>query len=211
MGSPGVDLRLADKDSNDADRFPLYSTIAAFIVFIAIGIVFIAIGIVCPPDISFFLTLFIGVPTLFVAGLVAAICAAFSKNRRRYLNQLLALAILSAISASLLVYDFKHPLLIRSASRWMMWSHGYKQQVLAQPTSASGELKHIAWDGWGFAGIDTSVFLVFDPANSLAAAAISGRPGKFNGIPCEVFLVRRLESHWYTVQGYTGQSWDNCN
>jgi hypothetical protein len=42
-------------------------------------------------------------------------------------------------------------------------------------------------------------------------AAISRQPGKFNGIPCEVQLVRRLESHWYTVQNYTDQYWDKCN
>jgi len=115
------------------------------------------------------------------------------------------------ISASFLLYDFKHPLVIRSAARWMVWSHGYKKEVLAQPAAANGDLKHIDWDGWGFAGSDTSAFLVFDPTDSLSAAARSRQPGKFNGIPCEVFLVRRLESHWYTVQNYTNQGWGACN
>ena len=92
-----------------------------------------------------------------------------------------------------------------------MWSYGYKKQVLAQPAPANGELKHIEWDGWGWAGQDTTVFLVFDPTESLAVAATSRQPGKFNGIPCEVFLVRRLEGHWYTVQNYTDQGWGECN
>lgn len=195
---------LSDEDFNEADRFPLYSTIA-------LGIIFIAIGIICPIDISLFLRLFIGVPILLVASIVVAICAAFSKSRRRYLHQLTALTILLVISASFLVYDFEHPLVIRSAARWMIWAHSYKKQVLAQPTPASGDLKHIEWDVWGFAGIDTYVFLVFDPTDSLAMAALSRQPGKFNGIPCEVPLVRRLESHWYTVQNYTAQYWDKCN
>jgi hypothetical protein len=87
----------------------------------------------------------------------------------------------------------------------------YKEKVFAEPISAKGDLKHIEWDGWGMFGQDTSVFLVFDPTDSLAMAAISRLPGKFNGIPCEVFLVRRLESHWYTVQNYTDQGWGDCN
>jgi hypothetical protein len=194
----------SDENFNEADRFPLYSAIA-------LCIIFIAIGIICPIDISLLLRLFIGVPVLLVASIVVAICVAFSKSRRRYLHQLTALTILLVISASFLLYDFKHPLVIRSAARWMVWSHGYKKEVLAQPAAASGDLKHIEWDGWGMFGQDTSVFLVFDPTDSLAMAAISRQPGKFNGLPCEVFLVRRLESHWYTVQNYTDQGWGGCN
>ena len=195
---------VSDDDFNEADRFPLYSTIA-------LCIIFIAIGIICPIDISLLLRLFIGVPVLVVASIVVAICAAFNKSRRRYLHQLTALAILLVISASFLLYDFKHPLVIRSAVRWMVGRTIYKERVLAEPTSARGDLKHIEWDGWGMFGQDTSVFLVFDPTDSLAMAAISRQPGKFNGIPCEVFLVRRLESHWYTVQNYTDQGWGACN
>jgi hypothetical protein len=99
----------------------------------------------------------------------------------------------------------------RSAARWLIWSRGYKSQVLSQPASANGELRHIEWDGWGWAGQNTTEFLVFDPMDSLSAAARSHQPGKFNGIPCEVFLVRRLESHWYTAQFYTNENWHQCN
>jgi hypothetical protein len=53
-------------------------------------------------------------------------------------------------------------------------------------------------------------YLVFDPGDSLSAAAASHQPGKFNGIPCEVYRVRRLESHWYTVLFYTDEDW-RCN
>jgi len=55
------------------------------------------------------------------------------------------------------------------------------------------------------------VFLVFDPTDSLSAAAKSHSPGKFKGIPCEVPLVRRLESHWYTVRFYTDEYWGRRN
>ena len=196
--------QVTDQDLNEADRFPLYSMIA-------LCIIFIAIGIICPIEISLFLRLFIGVPILLVGSIVVAICAAFSKSRRRYLHRLTALTILLVISASFLLYDFKHPLVIRSAVRWMVGRTIYKEKVFAEPTSAKGDLKHIEWDGWGMFGQDTSVFLVFDPTDSLAMAATSRLPGKFNGIPCEVFLVRRLESHWYTVQNYTDQGWGACN
>jgi hypothetical protein len=62
-------------------------------------------------------------------------------------------------------------------------------------------------DGWGFAGSDTVVYVVFDPTNSLAGAAKSRAPGKFKGIPCEVSRVRRLESQWYSVVFYTDTDW----
>jgi hypothetical protein len=96
------------------------------------------------------------------------------------------------------------------AARWLARSRNYKSEVLAQPT-AVGELKHIEWDGWGWGGQDTTVYLVYDPADSLAAAAKGQKPGKFNGIPCEVLRVRRLESYWYTVQFYTNEFWGRSN
>jgi hypothetical protein len=74
---------------------------------------------------------------------------------------------------------------IRSAARWLAWSRHYKPEVLAQP-NVTGELKHVEWDGWGSVGQDTTVYLVFDPTDSLSTAARDHHPGKFNGIPCEV-------------------------
>jgi hypothetical protein len=82
---------------------------------------------------------------------------------------------------------------------------------MAQTGSANQELKHIDWDGWGFAGAgDTEIYLVFDPHDSLSAAATSHSHGKFSGIPCEAYAVHRLESHWYWIHFYTDTSWDDC-
>jgi hypothetical protein len=39
---------------------------------------------------------------------------------------------------------------------------------------------------------------------------VNRQPGKFDGIPCEVRLVRRLESHWYDVLFYTDEYWGAC-
>jgi hypothetical protein len=99
---------------------------------------------------------------------------------------------------------------IRSTARWFVWSHRYKAEVLAQP-NATGELKHIEWDGWGWAGQDTTVYLVFDPADSLSTASRNHHPGKFNGIPCEVPVVDRMEKNWYAVQFYTDEWWGRRN
>ncbi len=98
---------------------------------------------------------------------------------------------------------------IRTNTRWFLWSKKYKAQVLTNDT-ANGELKHMEWDGWGFAGADTTVYLVFDPNNSLLTAAGNHSPGKFPGIPCKVPLVHRLEDHWYTVLFYTDTNWQHC-
>jgi hypothetical protein len=101
---------------------------------------------------------------------------------------------------------------IRTAIRWFAWSRDYKAHVLAQPASATGDLKHIEWDvsGWGPIG-PTIVYLVFDPTDSLSAAAQSDHPGRFSGVPCEVPRVQRLESQWYAVTFYTEESWGNRN
>jgi hypothetical protein len=100
---------------------------------------------------------------------------------------------------------------VRAGVKWWAWSQRFKSEVLAQPASASGELKHIEWDGWGWAGQDTTVYLVFDPTDSLSTAAKSHQPGKFNGIPCEVAVVHLLESHWYSIQFYTNEFWGRRN
>jgi hypothetical protein len=128
--------------------------------------------------------------------------------RNRFGKWRLALCAVFIVTLAVLVWNHSA---VRTVARWLIWSRGYKSKVLAQPASANGELKHIEWDGWGWAGQNTTVFLVFDPTDSLSAAARSHQPGKFSGIPCEVFLVRRLESHWYTAQFYTNEYWRQCN
>jgi hypothetical protein len=123
------------------------------------------------------------------------------KRSRRPFLALIVFLIFSAVIV-------KKYSVVRDDCRWIVWSHAYKPKVLAQSDSATGELKHVEWDGWGFAGAgDTTVYLVFDPKDALSAAARSHQPGKFEGLPCEVFLVHKLESHWYTVRFYTDESW----
>lgn len=99
----------------------------------------------------------------------------------------------------------------RTTLRWSISSGHYKRQVLALPPPMDGYLRHVEWDRWGFPGAgNTVVYLVLDPTNGLAAAATSGKPGAFPGLPCEVYKVRALESTWYTVVFYTETDWEHC-
>jgi hypothetical protein len=54
--------------------------------------------------------------------------------------------------------------------------------------------------------MDTTVYLLFDPTNSLSRTD-GHRPGKYRGIPREVPRVKRLEDKWYSVQFYTNEEW----
>ena len=74
---------------------------------------------------------------------------------------------LVALVAALAVYGVKNS----SAILWRIGSRRYKAKVLAEPASANGEFRHIEWDGWGWAGQDTTEYLVFDPTDALSVAA----------------------------------------
>jgi hypothetical protein len=205
--SIGLGARMVDKTA-ESDWFSwrrlAYVTLGALALSTAIDAL--------QPDISFLLNLFFVAPMSIVTSAYLLIRAVFGKNRDRYRRSILALVIFWVASTSLFVYSSAHPTTIRSATRWLVLSRNYKQEVLAQPSPENGDFRHIEWDGWGFAGIDTTVFLVFDPTDSLAEVARIGQSGKFKGIPCEVYQVHRLESQWYTVIYDTGPvHWDRCN
>lgn len=134
--------------------------------------------------------------------------AGSAPNRNAYiawigLETLTAFVVLAAV-----LLTIGNSYAVRTEIRWFARSREYKARVLAQPMPASGSLRHTEWDSWGWGGQDTNVYLVFDSTNLLAPAATSDKPGKYEGLPCEVAGVARLESHWYTVQMYTnGDCW----
>jgi hypothetical protein len=151
-------------------------------------------------------------PVLILVSIALIICALTRGLRQKRLTLLSTVVALwlTAIAMFLLVskYDFA----MRTTARWLIWSRAYKAEVLAQPRPTTGEFKHIEWDGWGFAPVgDTTVYLVFDPLDSLFAAAKGGHPGKFDGIPCAVPEVSRLEKNWYVATFYTDQDWNHCD
>jgi hypothetical protein len=138
-----------------------------------------------------------------IAVVSTALLFAFSiarKGRQRLVARRVATAYLVAGILLLLNYS-----LCRDHSRWLFLSGGYKAQVLAQPDN--GQLKHVEWDGWGFAGVaDTTAFLVFDPTDSLSETS-GAPPIRARGLPCEVARVRRLEHQWYAVLFYSDTYW----
>lgn len=182
----------------------LLVAIVGFIVFISIAI--------CPADTPFLLNVFVIGPMLIVAS-IAVLIYAVVRRRRQLLSQIAAMIlVLWAVAVVVFLYDCKHPFEIRENARWYVWSGEYKHMVLAQPTSANGDLQHIEFDASGFAGIaDNTAYLVFDPVDTLSGVDKSHQPAKFNGISCEVRAIRRLENHWYVVLFYTDQVWGHCN
>jgi hypothetical protein len=152
------------------------------------------------------LYLFVIAPSLFIIGVCALIYAAVRKKLQ------VALMVTTFWAAFTVLFIYSVP--VHIVAKWLLWSHKYKNEVLAQPLSTNGDLKHLEWDGWGWGGQDISVFLVFDPMDSLREAAKNTRGGRFNGIPCEVSLVRRMEAHWYILffNYYVDQSsWERCD
>ena len=162
-----------------------------------------ALDALLEPDALLFFFVIIPAGALFLLGML--LLSAFSSRRRQHVPTAVAmLVIYGLISFAFL----KHQFVIRSAERWLLFSLHYKAEVLKQPEPQSGEFKHIEWDGWGLPGAgDTTAYLVFDPADSLAQAAKGHAAGKYPGIPCAVPKVNRLEKHWYAVVFYTDEQW----
>lgn len=177
---------------------PLCAVVGACTAFLPI----IAYG----SDMEELLYVLVVAPAVSIALVALVVVAVVRKRSRQVRSALLALTAYIAVTGALFMSYGQ----LRPALRWLLWSERFKSEVLRSPDSASGELKHVEWDGWGWGGNDTVVYLVFDPSDSLAAAAKKHSSGKFRGIPCEVPLVRRLESRWYSVVFYTDTGWGHC-
>jgi hypothetical protein len=141
---------------------------------------------------------------LMVSGVIVLAVAA--ANIRRNLLASLAMVVAFSLVAWLL---FKFSYDIYTTGRWLAHSRQYKAEVMTQPQPPNGELKHIEWDGWGFAGDETIVYLVFEPNRELTPAP-RATSGQYVGIPCAAWRVRRLEPHWYYVVFYTNTGWTEC-
>jgi hypothetical protein len=86
------------------------------------------------------------------------------KGRQRLAALLIVMAYVATLILLMTNYSF-----VRDHVRWVLLSTEYKAKVLAQ--TPGEELKYAEWDGWGFAGADTTVFLVFDPNRHILIAA----------------------------------------
>ena len=179
-------------------RLPLYAALGVIVLFVPVAF--------SQPDISL-LGYVLLITFISLASIVVFLRDAMARRTWSCVSIVSMLIVGWTISSVLVAND----VVIRGAARWLVWSNHYKAEVLAKPISSDGGLKHIEWDGWGWAGQDTTVYLVFDPTDSLSTAARSHESGMLSGIPCEVNVVRRLEGHWYSAQFYTNEFWDRCH
>ena len=155
-------------------------------------------------DLGALLIVLIAAPLL-TTGLIM-VGLVFSSRRRWLVTIVVVFCILSSATALFTNYQ-----VTRQRARWVVGSSVYKSRLLKQPLPPSA-LRHLDWDGWGFAGAgNTEVYLVYDPADLLAAETAIHRTGKFSGIPCPVWDVQRLEKNWYSVRFFTDQTWDKCD
>jgi hypothetical protein len=138
-----------------------------------------------------------------IISILFLIVRSVAKRGKARAMSLAALAACLLVSALLLT----NYMLVRDHVRWLLLSGVYKEKTLAQPVSTNGQFKHVEWDGWGWAGMDTTVYLAFDPSDSLAANLRTPAPVNARGLPCGVARIRRLESHWYAVLFYTDNYW----
>jgi hypothetical protein len=184
-----------------------FNWLSLFAVALVAAVLSFAILISSFFDIGGIAYLFVGVPIISLLAAIAVLVVAMRKKRTPSFALILCFPVYWLVSWIL----FANSTVLREHTRWLLAARSYKAQLLAQPAPLSGELRHMEWDGWGWAGMDTEVYLVFDPADSLAVAARSHSAGKFTGVPCPVSRVRRLEADWYSVQFYTDASWGQCS
>ena len=182
-------------------RLPLYAVVGTAVLMLSL--------FACREDPTLLYIFFIA-PIVCLSFLVLLLVATIRKRPRRSLSTLLALIAFLVTSGALL----KAQDVLRPSLRWLLWSHRLKAEVLAQPNPPNGGLKHIEWDGWGGAPVgDWTVYVVFDPTDSLSVAAKSGWSGiykRYKGIPCDVYSVRCLESNWYSVVLGMNEWWERC-
>src|ERR1700733_8036118 len=101
----------------------LYAAATGLVLFVLIG--------TCQADIALLIYI-VAIGIMLLSCILLLIRVAIGKNRRRYLQQLLALRIILAISIAVFVFDLRNPIAIRGTARWLLWSRDYKAQVLKQ-------------------------------------------------------------------------------
>ena len=177
---------------------PLFSALAASVALLVL-MLWSADG-----DLIF---IFFAGPGFCVACLIFLVAHLIGRKHWQSLAIFLSLLAFLAASAGLLTSEST----LRPHLRWLLWSHRFKVQVIAQTNPINGELRHTEWDGWGGAPVgDWTAYVVFDPADSLAGAVGSHESKRFRGIPCDVDRVRRLEKNWYSVELSMNEWWDKC-
>jgi hypothetical protein len=190
------------RNSRRAGRYLLaWSAVACALAYVAFA--------TADADVFFFGTVLVVAPILILAT-VAGLWRAADDDRHRLAMTAVILASLWIAMLIVFGHEQKQPLAVRETVRWLLWSPEYKRDVLSQPTPVNGGPKHIEWDGWGFAGMNTTLYLVADPTERLVRIDKAQIVTHLNSAPCNVQRVRRLERGWYAVLFYTQQTWEQC-
>ena len=155
------------------------------------------------------LRLFVLGPLAALAGVVFLLAAIRTPGVRRRLSMLCLTAVLWGLTPPLLGLGDRYSRLFNDCLRWWCWGGSYRRLVLAQP-GRDGELRHVEWDGWGMAGIETEAYLVFDPDGVVPSSAGLREGGRVRFIPCGVADTERLGARWAVVTMYTNTDWNQC-
>jgi hypothetical protein len=94
---------------------------------------------------------------------------------------------------------------LRPWARWLIFSNTYKSQVLAQTVASQNDLRFIQWDGWGWAGMETNVYLIYDPSDKLKVRTNGVLRKKSVEITEKSQFIQRLEHNWYSATLYTDE------
>jgi len=123
---------------------------------------------------------------------------------KRWVSQRTVFLVLGFWAISALM--FKSTDHLRPWARWLVGSQHYKRLVLKQQPDPQTGLRYAEWDGWGWAGMDTSVELVYDPTDTLAREIKHNPKGRFAEVAEKTYFVQRLGPGWYSLTLYTGDS-----
>ena len=114
------------------------------------------------------------------------------------------LVILGFLGVSVLMFRSEEHL--RPWARWLVASRKYTSLVLNQQPNPLTGLRYAEWDGWGWAGMDTSVELVYDPTDTLGREIKNNPRGRFTEVAEKTAFVQRLGPGWYSLTLYTGET-----
>lgn len=123
--------------------------------------------------------------------------------RKRWNSGAALLALFSFLAVS--IGMFRSTTHLRPWARWVVASGRYTKLVLSQEPDPQTGLRYIEWDAWGWAGMDTSVELVYDPSDSLAQEIRHNPKGRFAEIAEKTYFVQRLGRGWYSLTLYTSE------
>jgi hypothetical protein len=123
---------------------------------------------------------------------------------KRWISHTTLLAVLFFLSIS--AWMFFSTTHLRPWARWLVASGKYTNLVLKQEPDTQTGLRWIEWDGWGWAGMDTSVELVYDPTDTLAHEIRHNPKGRFAEVAEKTQFVQRLGRGWYSLTLYTSET-----